>query len=100
MKLSTYPHLSHCLALLGTDMGAILNEGAEIPEKWQERVVQAEFELSQLTLTQVETFTMGEESEQGWRGRQPQMQFFTTLLMVTSVMCFMSRLIMATIITR
>jgi hypothetical protein len=64
MKLSAYPHLSHCLALLGTDMGAILAEDVEIPEKWQDRVVQAEFELSQLTPTQVETFTMGEEREQ------------------------------------
>jgi hypothetical protein len=64
MKLSTYPHLSHCLALLGTDMGAILVEDAEVPEKWQDRVVQAEFELSQLSTAQVETFTIGEEGEQ------------------------------------
>lgn len=64
MQLSTYPHLSHCLALLGTDMGALLIEDAEIPAKWRERAVQAEFELSRLTLAQVETFAIWEETEQ------------------------------------
>lgn len=64
MILSTLPHLSHALAVLSTDIGAVLNEQAEFPAKWADRAQVAEEELAKMPPEQVETFVIGEETEQ------------------------------------
>jgi hypothetical protein len=62
--LSDLPHLLHALRLLAVDMGAHCDEQALVPEKWWERAEATEKELAQLSPEEVETLTMGEETEQ------------------------------------
>jgi hypothetical protein len=64
VQLSTLPHLSQALAVLATDIGAVLNQGAVFPEKWAARAQDAERELSRLDPGQVEKLVVGEEMDQ------------------------------------
>jgi hypothetical protein len=49
---------------VGVDCGASVVADARLPEKWAERAKLAEAELAPLTLDQLETLAMGEESDQ------------------------------------
>lgn len=64
MQLSTLPHLAHALAVLATDIGAMLNLEAELPPKWLEGAQAADIELSWFTLESVEQLVLGEELDQ------------------------------------
>jgi hypothetical protein len=64
MQVKDLPNLAKAFDAMGFDNGSNVNPNADIPIEWTDRCFTADSELAMLTMGEIETLAMGEETEQ------------------------------------